>query len=148
MNSKGETDNTWTVVIALIILLVVVFIGYNFLRSSARSGDKIADLFSEDNTCLQIGMNQKSLGRDFEDIDSDTRPDYCDICVCENCDNDKDQDKDNIPAECDLDDSDREIGMCSKESGCEGTKCCKKDGSCGKGGTVKEYVDSFRCVIS
>jgi len=151
MNSRGESDsNSMSTIIMLILVIVVVFVGFNFLRSSAREGNKIVDLLSEDNSCLNLGRNQEMAGKEFADIDSDLRPDYCDVCVCSNegCHNDNDADLDKVPDYCDLNKDDAKIGMCSEDASCDGVKCCKKEGTCGSGGSVKAYVDSFRCVIS
>lgn len=146
---KAESNMLW-VVISLILVIAIIMLGFNFLYKGSKENQKIIDLFSEDNSCKNLGQNQKMTGGEFIDIDSDLRPDYCDICVCESdsCNNDNDADFDKIPDGCDLDKENSKIGMCSVNEGCSGIKCCSKDSSCGTGGTVKSYVDSFRCVIS
>ena len=115
MEKKGELG--WGTLATVAMVFLVVVVSYFMFRPASS---EVANLFSSetlkarDSKCLLDGQRAQERGQQIEDIDKDSRPDNCDICVCahESCKNEKDNDFDGMPNGCDKNENDRSIVAC------------------------------------
>ena len=96
-----------TVIIFVILIVFAALMIFGPVKKSGTSASQITAMGpSTDELCI---ARSKMITGERVDIDADGRDDYlCDSCVCQNCNNDKnDMDKDKLPDCCDAKPADR-----------------------------------------
>ena len=157
MNKKAGAIVVYMIALAIgVALIAFIFFGFvwTICRGAVQLGAQI-DILG-DPACKTQGQILKGQGKTVQDDDNDLRPDLnCDICIPG--DNDKDNDADGVPDDCDADPNDPKIGFCtdSEKKDCSKALCCEEGkNQCGPEetgeikniGTIKK--PKYQCVIS
>lgn len=158
MKTKAQAPQTvGKLLIVLLLMGVLIYFVINYIAKPGTQLGAQIELY-KDPGCKLKGQQLKARGIDFADEDNDLRPDLdCDVCVGSDGKghNDKDNDADGVPDDCDADSKDAQIGFCTAkdctDGKCKSSKACEKDSTCGKDGKgiIKEREKGeFYCTIS
>ena len=120
MNKKAAEGMTISILIMFIIGTIVGLIIIKQLLGTDKTSNSVIDpikIKSMDTSCKLSAETRAELGKPkLPDLDDDSRPDNCDICISlrnsKEGSNEQDEDDDGMPHYCDKDDSDRTITTC------------------------------------